>query len=78
MSKIIVTTPEELRAIVNEAIAEFLPKNQLEETKSDRISLNAAIELLSENGYPVYFSPKGFFVIFGEALSGLRQNHLPS
>jgi len=52
MSTIIVTTPEELRAIVNEAIAEFLPKTQLKETKSDRISLDTAIELLAENGYP--------------------------
>jgi len=52
MSTIIVTTPEELRAIVNEAIAEFLPKTQLKEIKSDHISLDTAIELLAENGYP--------------------------
>ena len=52
MSTIIVTTPEELKAIVNEAIAEFLPKPQLREIKSDHISLNSAIELLTENGYP--------------------------
>src|SRR5659263_254208 len=52
MSTIIVTTPEELRAIVSDAIAEFLPKTQMKEIKSDRISLNSAIELLIENGYP--------------------------
>ena len=52
MSTIIVTTPEELRVIVNEAIADFLPKTQLKEIESDYISLDTAIELLAENGYP--------------------------
>ena len=52
MSTIIVTTPEELKAIVNEAIAEFLPKTQIKESLPDAITLNSAVDLLKENGYP--------------------------
>jgi len=52
MSTIIVTTAEELRAIVNEAIAEFLPKTQIKESSPDSLTLNSAIDLLKENGYP--------------------------
>ena len=52
MSTIIVTTPEELKAIVNEAIAEFLPKTQIKESLPDTITLNSAVDLLKENGYP--------------------------
>jgi len=52
MSTIIVTTPEELRAIVNEAIAEFLPKTPKKELQPDSLTLNSAIDLLNENGYP--------------------------
>jgi hypothetical protein len=52
MSSIIVTTPKELRAIVNEAIAEFLPKTQIKESSPDSLTLNSAIDLLKENGYP--------------------------
>ena len=39
MSTIIITTPEELRAIVNEAIAEFMPKPQKKEDQPDNITL---------------------------------------
>jgi len=52
MPTIIVTTPEELRAIVNEAIAEFLPKTSMKESPPDSITLDSAINLLKENGYP--------------------------
>jgi hypothetical protein len=52
MSTIIVTTPEELRAIVNEAIAEFLPKIQFKESSTESLTLNSAIDLLKVNGYP--------------------------
>lgn len=52
MSTIIVTTPEELRAIVNEAIAEFMPKPQKKEDQPDTITLISAIDLLKVNGYP--------------------------
>lgn len=52
MSTIIVTTPEELKAIVNEAIAVFLPKTQIKESSPDNLTLNSAIDLLKENGYP--------------------------
>ena len=52
MSTIIVTTPEELKAIVNEAIAEFLPKTKIKESSPDSLTLNSAIDLLKENGYP--------------------------
>lgn len=52
MSNIIVTTPEELRAIVSEAVSGILPKQSSGQRQIDTITLNDALELLKEHGYP--------------------------
>ncbi|KAA6329540.1 hypothetical protein EZS27_021662 [termite gut metagenome] len=51
MNPIIITTPEELRAIVSEAVSGVIPKS-VSESKIDTITLSDAIELLREHGYP--------------------------
>ncbi|KAA6319661.1 hypothetical protein EZS27_030472 [termite gut metagenome] len=51
MNNIILTTPEELRAIVSEAVSGVIPKT-VSESKIDTIILSDAIELLREHGYP--------------------------
>ncbi|KAA6339137.1 hypothetical protein EZS27_012911 [termite gut metagenome] len=51
MNPIIITTPEELRAIVSEAVSGVIPKTA-SESKIDTITLSSAIELLREYGYP--------------------------
>jgi hypothetical protein len=51
MNNIIVTTPEELRAIVSEAVTGVLPKT-VSESKIDTITLSNALDFLSEQGYP--------------------------
>ncbi len=52
MSNIIVTTPDELRAIVSEAVSGILPKPSSGQLQIDTITLNDALELLKEHGYP--------------------------
>jgi len=52
MANIILTTPEELRAIVSEAVSCILPKSVSNQSLIDTITLNDALELLKENGYP--------------------------
>ncbi|MCG6188592.1 helix-turn-helix domain-containing protein [Maribellus maritimus] len=52
MSNIIVTTPEELRAIVSEAVSGALPKQVSTQPQIDTMTLNDALELLKEHGYP--------------------------
>ena len=52
MSNIIVTTPDELRAIVSEAVSGILPKPSSGQPQIDTITLNDALELLKEHGYP--------------------------
>jgi len=51
MGNIILTTPDELRAIVSEAVSGILPK-QTSQPQIDTISLNDTLELLHEHGYP--------------------------
>jgi hypothetical protein len=51
MNNIIITTPEELRAIVSEAVSGIMPK-AVSESKIDTIALSGALELLREHGYP--------------------------
>ncbi len=51
MSDIIVTTPDELRAIVSEAVSQALPK-QASQPKIDTMTLNDVLELLIDHGYP--------------------------
>ena len=62
MSTIIVTTPEELKAIVNEAIAEFLPKTQIKESLPDTITLNTAIDRSSEREWISHIQGKNLSV----------------
>ena len=52
MSNIILTTPDELRAIVSEAISGAFPKPASNPLQIDTITLNDALELLKEHGYP--------------------------
>ena len=52
MSNIIVTTPEELRAIVSEAVSVALPKQASTQPQIDTMTLNDVLELLKEHGYP--------------------------
>ena len=52
MSNIIVTTPEELRAIVSEAVSGAFPKQASTQPQIDTMTLNDTLELLKEHGYP--------------------------
>jgi hypothetical protein len=52
MHNIIVTTPDELRAIVREAVSTFLPKTNESATLVDTITLNDALALLCQYGFP--------------------------
>jgi hypothetical protein len=52
MSNIILTTPDELRAIVSEAISSAFPKPVSNPSQIDTITLNDTLELLKEHGYP--------------------------
>ncbi|MBW8327178.1 MAG: helix-turn-helix domain-containing protein [Prolixibacteraceae bacterium] len=52
MSNIILTTPDELRAIVSEAISCAFPKPPSNPLQIDTITLTDALELLKEHGYP--------------------------
>ena len=52
MQNIIVTTPEELRAIVCEAVSTFLPKKNESAPQVDTITLNDALVLLCQYGFP--------------------------
>jgi hypothetical protein len=51
MNNLIITTPDELRAIVQEAVSGALPKTT-PEPQIDSITLADAVELLREHGYP--------------------------
>jgi len=58
MGNIILTTPEELRAIVSEAVSGILPKTVSNQSQIDTVTLNDALELLKEydiSGYSVAF-----------------------
>lgn len=52
MTNIILTTPEELKSIVSEAIAGVLPLHAEPKSQIDTIALTDALKLLKENGYP--------------------------
>jgi len=52
MSDIIVTTPEELRAIVSEAVSRALPKQASPQPTIDTMTLEDTLKLLKEHGYP--------------------------
>ena len=52
MNPIIVTTPDELRAIVREAVSTFLPVKNETAPQADTITLNDALELLFQHGFP--------------------------
>ena len=52
MTNIIVTTPEELKAIVNEAVPELLPRVNTKIVPPDTITLSTTLSLLDEQGFP--------------------------
>jgi len=52
MNKIIVTTPEELRLIVKEAVIELTSPREEKKTEADTVNLETALQVLTENGYP--------------------------
>ena len=51
MQNIIVTTPEELRAIVSEAVSGILPKS-ISSPQIDTLTMNDALTLLGQYGFP--------------------------
>jgi hypothetical protein len=52
MQNIIVTTPDELRAIMREAVSSLLPNKHEPASQIDSITLNDALELLCQYGFP--------------------------
>jgi predicted DNA-binding transcriptional regulator AlpA len=52
MQNIILTTPDELRAIVSEAVSGVIPKQVSSNNQIDTLTLNDALKLLREHGYP--------------------------
>ena len=52
MGNIILTTPDELRAIVSEALSCIVPKTTSSQLQIDTLTLNDTLELLREHGYP--------------------------
>ena len=52
MQNIIVTTPDELRAIVREAVSMLLPAKNESALHIDSITLNDALEMLCQYGFP--------------------------
>ena len=52
MNQIIVTTPEELRLIVKEAVIGLTSQREEPKPESDSVNLETALQVLSENGYP--------------------------
>ena len=52
MQNIIVTTPEELRAIVSEAVSTLFPNKNMPAQQVDTITLSDALELLCQHGFP--------------------------
>ena len=52
MQNIIVTTPDELRAIMREAVSSLLPAKHEPTSQIDTITLNDALELLGQYGFP--------------------------
>jgi hypothetical protein len=51
MNQIVLTTPDELRAIISEAVSGVMPK-QVVQSQIDTLSLNDTLDLLQEHGYP--------------------------
>ncbi|HCM21942.1 MULTISPECIES: helix-turn-helix domain-containing protein [Proteiniphilum] len=51
MEKIILTTPEELRSLVKEAVHGLLPPPAAQKTDSDVVNLVEVLAFLKENGY---------------------------
>jgi hypothetical protein len=52
MSNIILTTPDEFRAIVSETVSGVMPKQTSSNNQIDTLTLNDVLELLREHGYP--------------------------
>lgn len=52
MNKIIVTTPDELRLIVKEAVIGLVPQQEETKSESDSVNLETALQVLTENGFP--------------------------
>ena len=54
MNELIITTPEQLRTLIEEAVRSSMhsPQTGLAKEPPDTITLAAALELLGENGYP--------------------------
>lgn len=52
MEKIILTTPDELRSLVKEAVHGLLPQPAAQKTDADAANLSEVLAFLRENGYP--------------------------
>lgn len=58
MANVIVTSPDELRAMISEAIQDVLPKlanfrRKNEQAETDNLTVEQAVLFLNEQGYPV-------------------------
>jgi hypothetical protein len=52
MTNIILTTPEELRAIISEVVSTAVPAASSPKELPDSITLETAVQLLEESGFP--------------------------
>ena len=52
MNKIIVTTSDELRLIVKEAVIGLAARSEEQKPEFDTVNLETALQVLTENGYP--------------------------
>lgn len=52
MNKIIVTTPDELRLIVKEAVIGLAAWSEEQKPEFDTVNLETALQVLTENGFP--------------------------
>jgi hypothetical protein len=52
MSNLIITTPEELKAIISEAVANIVPQVSNPKELPDSITLETAVQVLAEFGFP--------------------------
>lgn len=52
MTQVIVTSPDELKAIISEVFSTLVPTVRTAKEQPDNISLNTAVSVLAELGFP--------------------------
>lgn len=53
MDRIIITTPNELKAVILEVLGDYLRPKPVAEKLSNTLSLEEAVSFLNESGYPI-------------------------